>query len=158
MSSPKKPILLAADLDRAGRPRRPGLPSRPSTLVPSQGLDSRVAPRSRAEVELVIAEHRDVGVEQIVQLDHLRALGDAGQHRGRDQIAAERGDGVRGRRPLSLEQGGELGGAATTLLGAISYTSLVCSTVICTGSASAAPPSSRISAGRPRPGRTSLWN
>ena len=69
-----------------------------------------------AEVELVIAEHRDVGAEQIVQLDHLRALGDAGQHRGRDQVAAEGGDAVRGRRPLPLQQGGQLGEAAAPLL------------------------------------------
>jgi hypothetical protein len=34
-----------------------------------------------AEVELVITEDRDVGPEQVVQLDHLPALGEAGEHR-----------------------------------------------------------------------------
>ena len=70
-----------------------------------------------AEVELVIAQHGDVRAEQIVQLDHLRALGQPGQHRGRDQIAAEGGDAVRGIGPLLLQERRELGEAAAALPG-----------------------------------------
>ena len=73
-----------------------------------------------AEVELVIAQHGDVRAEPIVQLDHLRALGHPGQHRGRDQVAAEGGDAVLGIGPLPLQQRRELGEAAAALLGAIS--------------------------------------
>ena len=117
---PEEADPVAADLDRVQIDRADRRLAVAAEHVGAEPGEARLAHALRrdlgAEVELVIAEHRDVGVEQIVQLDHLRALGDAGQHRGRDQIAAERGDGVRGRRPLPLEQGGQLGEAATTLL------------------------------------------
>ena len=86
------------------------------------GKLKRIAFADRAQMKKLVdpvieAYAKDVGAEQIVQLDHLRAFGDPGQHRGRDQVAAEGGDRVRRRRPLPLQQGGELGEAATALLG-----------------------------------------
>ncbi len=65
-----------------------------------------------AEIELVIARHGQHEAQAVVEVDHLRALGQAGHDRGRDQIAAEGGDAVGGLGALLLEQGHQLGEAA----------------------------------------------
>ena len=116
---PEEADLIAADLhhvqiDRAERRlavRAEHIGAEPGEL----GFPDPLCGDLGAEVELVIAQHGDIGAEPIVEIDHLRALGHAGQHRGRDQVAAEGGDAVLGIGALRLQQGRELGEAAAAL-------------------------------------------
>jgi hypothetical protein len=118
---PEKTDLVAGDLDHVQidrADRRLAIAAAHVGTEPREcGCTDALRGDLGAEIEIVIAEHRDVGAEQIVQLDHLRTLGEPGQHRGRDQIGAEGGDAVRGRRPLLVQQGRELGEAAPALPG-----------------------------------------
>ena len=66
--------------------------------MPSQGTRIRAPARAaiRAEVELVIAEHRHLNAEPLVSSIICAPFGEARQHRGRDEVAAEGGDALCG--------------------------------------------------------------
>src|SRR3546814_5782129 len=65
-------------------------------------LGDTLAGHRRAEVELVVSEHHDVEFRLVEQVDHVGALIEAGQQRGRDGVAAVGEDGMLGGRALAV--------------------------------------------------------